>query len=442
MKKRLLNILFWSVISAAFIGPGTVTTASKAGAEFQYKLLWALVFSTFACIVLQEAAARLTLVSGLNLGEAIRRKYANTGLFVWVVILVIGAIIIGSAAYETGNILGALSGICFIVAGPSWIWVFLIGGFAVLLLSLRSIRVIANVLGMLVAVMGMAFFITAFAVKPDPGLLLKGAFVPQIPAGQGAGLLVLGLIGTTVVPYNLFLGSGMAGKKQSLKEMRFGLSFAVLLGGLISMAVLIVGTSVEGNFSYEGLVRALKAGTGRWAVIIFGTGMLAAGFTSAVTAPLASAITAKSLFYEKKRPLWAEGRRWFVIVWLLVLLSGVAFGLADVKPIPVIILAQALNGLILPLITLFLFHVINDPALMGTYRNGRGANLLMFFVNWVTLTLGLWQLTRVVLTLAGKAMEGDNRLILVVAGIALLVDMLIGARYLEKVEKSKRLKSL
>ncbi len=71
MKNKLLNILFWSVISAAFIGPGTITTASKAGALFGFDLLWALVFSTFACLVLQEAVARLAIHSGTNLGEAI-----------------------------------------------------------------------------------------------------------------------------------------------------------------------------------------------------------------------------------------------------------------------------------------------------------------------------------------------------------------------------------
>ena len=431
MKKRLLNILFWSVLSAAFIGPGTVTTAAKAGAVYQYQLLWALVFSTFACIVLQEAAARLTLVSGLNLGEAIRRRYRDTGWFVWVVVLVVGAIILGSAAYETGNILGALAGIRFIVSGPSWLWVLLIALFAAVMLSLRSVRVVAHVLGFLVAVMGVAFFVTALAVKPDPAEVLKGAFIPGIPAGGGAGLLILGLIGTTVVPYNLFLGSGMAGERQTLKEMRSDLSVAVFLGGLISMAVLVAGTSVRGDFSYEGLVAALRAGTGRWAVVIFGTGMLAAGFTSAVTAPLASAITARSLFYEEKRQGWGEGKRWFTLTWLGVLLTGVAFGLSGVKPVPVIILAQALNGLILPLITVFLFRVVNDPALMGEHRNSRGANLLMFLVNWVTLTLGLWQLTGVSMRAAGVEIKNQKILLIAIVIVALGVDVVVGGRYLK-----------
>ncbi len=72
---RLGSILFWSVIAAAFIGPGTVTTAASAGARFGPRLLWALSFSTLACLLLQEASARLTVVSGRSLGEALADRY-------------------------------------------------------------------------------------------------------------------------------------------------------------------------------------------------------------------------------------------------------------------------------------------------------------------------------------------------------------------------------
>ena len=97
--KRLLSILFWSVIAAAFIGPGTVTTAASAGAQFRYALLWALVFSTLATVVLQEASARVTVVSGYNLGEAIRAQFRGRAVGAVVLVLVLGAIVLGNAAY-------------------------------------------------------------------------------------------------------------------------------------------------------------------------------------------------------------------------------------------------------------------------------------------------------------------------------------------------------
>ena len=98
VKKRILNILFWSVVSAAFIGPGTITTAAKSGADFGTELLWALVFPTLACLLLQEAAARLTIVSGKNLGQAIVQQFEKSKSKLLVLLLVLGAVVFGAAA--------------------------------------------------------------------------------------------------------------------------------------------------------------------------------------------------------------------------------------------------------------------------------------------------------------------------------------------------------
>jgi len=295
-KSRLLNILFWSVVSAAFIGPGTVTTATKAGANFQFDLLWALVFSTFACLLLQEASARITINSGLNLGQAIAKQFEGRSTRMLALILVIGAIVLGSAAYETGNILGSIAGLSLIFNIPKNVMVIGIGILAFLALSLKSIPTIARIMGGIVFLMGIAFFTTALQLGPSIPAIIKGSVIPSIPDTEGAGLLILGLIGTTVVPYDLFLGSGVLDKKQAISEMRFGLSVAVILGGVISMAIMTVGTVITTEFTYETLSQALTYNIGSYAVYVFGFGMFAAGFSSAITAPLASAITARSLF--------------------------------------------------------------------------------------------------------------------------------------------------
>jgi len=393
MRQRLINILFWSVISAAFIGPGTITTASKAGAEFGFDLLWALVFSVIACLVLQEAVARVTIQSGINLGQAIRNHYQGRSSFALVLVLVIGAIIIGSAAYETGNLLGAVAGLEILFPVKTHILVLLIGFFAVLALSLPSLRNIARLMGFVVAIMGISFFTTAILLKPDIGEIIKGS-LPSLPGTSGAGLLVLGLIGTTVVPYNLFLGSGIAQESQSVKEMRFGLSIAVIFGGLISMSVLVVGSFVSGTFSYEALVNTLDKELGSWIVVVFAIGMFAAGITSAITAPLASAITARSLFSGDHPEKWSHRSINFIACWGIVLLTGIILGMLGFKPIPAIILAQALNGLILPFISIFLVFVINNPKIMGQNNmNGTFSNLLMLAIVWVSIVLGIMNLS-------------------------------------------------
>ena len=437
IKSRILNVLFWSVISAAFIGPGTVTTATKAGAFFQFDLLWALAFSTLACILLQEASARATINSGMNLAKAIARQFENRPTKKLVLILVIGAIVLGSAAYETGNILGSMAGLQLIFDIPQYIIVSVIGGLAFLALSLKSVQTIAKVMGGIVFLMGIAFITTAIMLKPSISLILEGVFIPKIPSGTGAGLLVLGIIGTTVVPYDLFLGSGVLDKSQKISEMRFGLTVAIILGGLISMAIMTVGTIITGEFTFEALVATLTHKIGPFAVYVFGFGMFAAGFSSSITAPLVSAITAKSFFEEKNEAKWKTQGQYYKMIYLGVLIIGLGFGFAQVKPIPAIILAQALNGLILPFISVFLIFVINDPVLMGKNKtNGWFSNLLLGIVIWITMIMGSVSVVESLVSAFGFELVEGNELILIISVISLVIS--IGILILVSNYKRKR----
>jgi len=242
--------------------------------------------------------------------------------------------------------------------------------------------------------MGLGFLITAILVRPEINEVLKGTFIPRFPSTNAASFLVLGLIGTTIVPYNLFLGSGISSKNQSLSEMRFGLTVAIFLGGLFSMAVLIVGTAVISGFSFESLSQALQEKIGPAGKYLLGFGLFAAGFTSSVTAPLAAAITLKSLFGNKNPEKWETGSLNFKLGWLVVLLIGIGFAAVNVKPIPAIILAQALNGFLLPFVSIFLFIVINNKKLNKQQSNPVALNLLMIVVIFVTLILGLNSATK------------------------------------------------
>lgn len=426
MKKRLLNILFWSILSAAFIGPGTITTAAKAGANFQFDLLWALVFSTIACLVLQEAAARLSIVSNRSLGTAIAETFGEVKGGWMVFTLIIGAIIIGSAAYQTGNLLGGSEGILLLSNFSTVQIIIVLGILAGLALLFPSIQVLARGLGFLVVLMGFAFITTAILIKPDASAIFSGSFIPQMP--EGSGLLILGLIGTTVVPYNIFLGSGLADKTQTIKEMRFGISIAILLGGLTSMAVLIVGSSIDGEFTYAALGQTLGNKLGPWAIWFFGFGLFAAGFSSSITAPLASAITARDLFQHKNPKRWAQNGIYFKAIWALVLITGVGFGLAGFKPIPAIIAAQALNGLILPFISIFLWFAINNSKLMGENKNSNFQNILFGSIVWVSLVLGLWNVLKASLGSFNQSLPESPFIFYGLFAFTLLVTLFVSKR--------------
>lgn len=403
------------MIAAAFIGPGTVATSGAAGSSYGLRLLWALGFSTVATLVLQEASARLTVASGRDLAAALRDGDRVAGGKGVLVVLVLGAVVLGCAAYEAGNLLGAAAGAGLVLGVPPWTLALAAGLGAGVLLWLGAPRTVAHLLALLVALMGVAFLVTAFRVGPPPGELMRGLLVPSTP--PGAGLLVLGLVGTTVVPYNLFLGSGLAAG-QDLREIRFGLTVAVVLGGLISMGVLVVGASVPGPFDFGRVAEALSDRLGAAVGPLFAWGLAAAGLSSAVTAPLAAALTARGLFGQgPDDPRWGP-RTWrYRAVWMGVLGFGVAFGVSGVAPVPAILLAQAFNGVLLPVAAIFLFLAVNDCRLMGEEAvNGRFANAVTALVVAVTVMLGTAGVIRAVYGALGWAAPGEG--ILLIGGVA------------------------
>jgi Mn2+/Fe2+ NRAMP family transporter len=301
--------------------------------------------------------------------------------------LVVFSILLGCAAYEAGNILGAVAGASLLLHLPNQLLTFFLGSACIALLWFTSTKKIALLLGVIVGVMGICFLSAAVIKQPPLGKLISGLSIPKLP--DGSEFLVIGLIGTTVVPYNLFLGSGLA-HGQNLKEMRISLSTAIVLGGIISMGILVTGNALTGHFSYEALAQSMADELGSWTSTFFGLGLCAAGFSSALTAPLAASITARSMLGLHHPGKWHPGGARFRIVWLGILLTGMIFGLLDIQPIPAIILAQALNGIILPFVSVFLWLAINDARLLDdVHINTAFANIAMGIIVFVTLILGL-----------------------------------------------------
>ncbi len=394
--RRLVSILIWSAISAAFIGPGTVTTAAQAGASYGLSLMWALVFSTLACLTLQEASARVTIASGQPLGRVIHRLFGGRSALPFAVLVVVLA---GCAAYEMGNILGAVAGLRLVVNISAPVATIATGLAAGLILWHGSARAVARILGLVVALMGVAFMVCAVQLRPQLGNLLQGTFLPSFP--PGAGLLVLGLVGTTVVPYNLFLGSGLA-QGQKLQEARAGMAVAIPLGGVISMSILVTGTAVNENFSFAAVATSLVERLGGWTRGLFALGLFAAGLSSAITAPLASALSVRGATRFSGDSRWSDSNWRYRAVWGGVLLFGLGFGLAGVRPVPAIVLAQALNGVLLPLVAVVLWIALNDRRLLGTeHLPALAYNLWLGTCVLLTFVLGSMGLLRTLAELLG-----------------------------------------
>lgn len=183
------------------------------------------------------------------------------------------------------------------------------------------------------------------------------------------------------MPYNVFLGSGIS-KGQTVPLMRIGLTISVLIGGLITAAILVAGTSVRSFSNFNELAQALVENSGPIGGWALGIGLFAAGFSSAITSPYAASIITSSVFN------WNEQKQ--RIVWIFVLLVGFAFGISEVKPIPVILAVQALNGLVLPLLTAYLILLINDPAIVPSeHRPSPFYNVVLLIIFGSVLLMGL-----------------------------------------------------
>ncbi len=177
--------------------------------------------------------------------------------------------------------------------------------------------------------------------------------------------------------------------------MRFGLAVSVILGGAISIGIVVVGTAVVGEFSFAGLSAVLADRLGPWADGLFSAGLFAAGFSSALSAPLAAALTARGLFGSPDDPRWQrDGRLWRGACGG-VLAVGVGFGRAGVQPIPAILAAQAFNGVLLPVVAVVLLVAANDIRMVGRSGLSRPLHVAaMGAAVAVTVLLGLMGVLR------------------------------------------------
>lgn len=385
------------LIAAAFIGPGTVTVCTLAGVDYGFSLLWALLLAILATVVLQEMAARLGIISRLGLADTIRMQLRTPWLKYLVLGIVFGAIVIGNAAYEAGNIGGASLGL-EAVFGETFnsYYPWIIGSLAFLLLWLGNYRLLEKVFVGLVLIMSISFLITALITLPDAGHILRGLFVPKLP--EGSILTVVALVGTTVVPYNLFLHASLVREKwnsaSDLPAARWDTFLSVALGGLVSMAIVISAAAIAPGkvTGAADLARGLEPLYGIWARYIMGIGLFAAGITSAITAPLAAAYVANSCFG------WNSGLqdRRFRLVWILILIIGIFSMSLGIDPIEIIRFAQVANGLLLPVIAIFLLWVVNKSALLGKYRNTSIQNVLAVIIIILSVLLGIRSILKAV----------------------------------------------
>jgi Mn2+/Fe2+ NRAMP family transporter len=396
IKKIFQNIGPGTLVAAAFIGPGTVTLCTLAGVNFGFNLLWAMLLSIAATVVLQEMAARLGVISQKGLSQVIKEEIKNPILKQFIIVLILVAIVIGNASYEAGNISGGILGFETVFGKFNYNFTtfsinltsIFIGVLAFVLLYVGSYKSIEKVLICLVLLMSFSFVCTAIITKPDIIEILKGMLVPRFP--KKSLLTIIGLVGTTIVPYNLFLHASLVKErwtKGDLKLAKKDTIISIILGGFVSLAIIISAASISSKtiLNVADLAKTLSPLYGEFAKYFLALGLFAAGITSAITAPLAAAYVAKGCLGFKGN---LKSKK-FRFVWIIILFIGVLFSSIGIKPIEIIKFAQIANGMLLPIIVGVLLWIMNRKNILGNFVNTKIQNGIGILIFGLVFFLGL-----------------------------------------------------
>ena len=388
--QKLKNMGPAAIITSAFIGPGTITTATLVGVKFQYALLWAVVFSGIALIVLMEMSSRIAIASHKNvIDAAIALKPESRGWRLFVQIFVGLAVGISCFAFQSGNEIGASAGLQDITGMPQWVSALIIGVIA-LIAALASNKVLETIMQVFVSVMGVLFLVTAIAVAPNLGQVVTG-LVPVVPEG---GLMnTMALIGTTLIGMNLILHSITSqGKYTSIEELpdaRFDIRFNIIIGIIITASILITsgtvlygtGTSVNGALTFT---KSLEPVLG------------SAGLSSAIAVGFTFKTIFSALFHWEGGSSCTKAK----LLAIIVIVFGTVLAMVNTSPAAIIVAAQAISGFILPFIAILLLVIANSKKLLGNYTNSVIRNVLGGIAAVATLGLAIRALYNLITTLA------------------------------------------
>jgi Mn2+/Fe2+ NRAMP family transporter len=397
LKKLFKNLGPGPLIAAAFIGPGTVTLCTLAGVKFGMSLLWTLLIAVLASITLQSMAVKIGIIGKKSITEALKDEISNPVIKYIIITLIFMTILIGNTAYEAGNISGAVMGLETLFGQIKIdfkdfslnIHAIIIGLLAGVLLWIGKYRIIERCLIGLVIIMSIAFLFTAIATRPSLLSVLSGLLSFKAPAGSL--LTIIGLVGTTIVPYNLFLHAELVKEKWNDKgDLKFALKDLIIalgLGGLISLSIVITASSINATDinTVGDLALGLESVFGTFSRQFLAIGLFAAGITSTITAPLAAAYVVCGCFGLSTN----LQSNYFKFIWLSIILFGVFFSATGLKLITIIQFAQITNGILLPIMVGLLLWMMNKSSLLGNFKNNNLQNAIGFIIIVVSLFLSL-----------------------------------------------------
>ncbi|HUI44211.1 MAG TPA: Nramp family divalent metal transporter [Terriglobia bacterium] len=407
MNQRFRHFRTRLLIFLAVVGPGIITanvdndaggifTYSNAGATFGYSLLWTLIPVTVALIVVQEMVARMGVVTGKGLADLIREEYGFRMTFFLMVLLLVADI--GNTISEFAGLASGMSvvGVTRYIAvplGAVLVWVLVVQG------TYRSVEKIFLV----ACLFYIAYPLSCFLAHPRWSDALKGTVIPRAHFDSSYLYMLIGLVGTTIAPWmQFYLQSAVVEKGIKLKEYRLS-RWDVIVGCIMTDVVaFFIIAACAATIYVAGHGRQIKdAGeaalalqplAGKAASYLFAFGLCNASLFSACILPLATAYyVCEGLGVESGIDKRLREAPAFYSLYTAIIVIGalaVMFLSAD-KQIPIALLSQVINGILLPFVLIFMLRLVNREDLMGDYRNNRAFNIIAWTtcVTMIGLTL-------------------------------------------------------
>jgi NRAMP (natural resistance-associated macrophage protein)-like metal ion transporter len=400
MIKGLLSKSRWksTLILLAVIGPGIITsnvdndaggiaTYSIAGAHFGYSLIWSLIPITLALIIIQEMCARMGVVTGKGLSDLIREHFGVKITFYLMMALIFT---------NFGNIIAEFAGIAasLEIFGVSKYISVPLGAFFVWMLVVKGTYKSVEKVFLVACLVYVSYIISGFLAKPDWNAVKTSVLSPELKFSAGSFGMLIGLIGTTIAPWmQFYLQSAVVEKNIQLKNYKYSRTDVISGSFMVNFVALFIIVACAATLSEAGIrietakdaALALEPLAGRYCSFLFAFGLLNASLFAASILPLSTAyVVCEGMGWEQGvDKKFSEAPQFYGLYSLLIFLGAGVVLWPNLPLIPIMFISQVINGIVLPVILIFILILINNKKIMGSYTNGKGFNILA----WLTVTI-------------------------------------------------------
>jgi len=398
---RISFLIFLSVLGPGIItanvdnDAGGIFTYSDAGARFGYTLLWTLIPITIALIIVQEMVARMGVVTGKGLADLIREEYGFRTTFILMVLLLItnlGNVVSEFAGLATGMSIFHVSHFISVPLGAFFVWILVVRGTSS---SVEKVFLAA-------CVFYFAYIISGFLAHPDWKQATSGTIVPSMHLGSDCLYMIIGLVGTTIAPWMQFYLQAAVVEKgiklENYPQSRLDVIIGCVIVDVVAFFIIVACAAtiyISGHQqinSAADAALALKPLAGTAASFLFAVGLCNASLFAASILPLSTAYTVcEGLGFESgidKRP--HEAPAFYSLYTGLIIAGALAvLILRESMQIPIILLSQVANGILLPVVLIFMLKLCNREDLMGAHKNSRTFNIIAWATCLVIILLTL-----------------------------------------------------